>query len=79
MLTIVQRRRRHRLPAEYAERGAVSVEQLLWRRRTTATQILQLRLQGNTNDANSRTCQQQCALSKGCVGIVFTPDSTNAT
>ena len=40
--------------------------------------ILQLRLQGNTNDVNSRTCQQQCALSKGCVGIVFTPDSTNA-
>ena len=41
--------------------------------------ILQLRLQGNTNDINSRTCQQQCALSKGCAGIVFTPDATNAT
>ena len=41
--------------------------------------ILQLRLQGNTNDVNSRTCQQQCALSKGCAGIVFTPNSTNAT
>ena len=41
--------------------------------------ILQLLLQDSSNNVNSRTCQQQCALAKGCVGIVFTPDSTNAT
>ena len=41
--------------------------------------ILQLSLQGSDDNVNSRTCQQQCALSKGCVGIVFMTDSTAAT
>ncbi len=40
--------------------------------------ILQLHLQG-TDDENARTCQQQCAVLKGCVGIVFAPNSVGAT
>ena len=41
--------------------------------------ILQLLLHDSNDATNSRTCQQQCALCKGCAGIVYTPNSTNAT